>query len=34
MEGDFPILINGKNTISWSSSGDVKLEITPRWRCI
>ena len=32
MTGDYPILLVGENTISWT--GNVtKVELTPRWRC-
>ncbi len=32
MTGDYPILLVGENTISWSGTV-TKIELTPRWRC-
>ena len=32
MTGDYPILVVGNNTISWSGTV-TKIELTPRWRC-
>lgn len=31
MTGDFPVLIPGVNTISWTGSGVTQVKITPRW---
>ena len=31
MTGDFPVLIPGENTISWTGSGVTQVNITPRW---
>lgn len=33
MTGDYPILSIGKNIISWTGT-TIKVELTPRWRCI
>lgn len=32
MTGDYPILLVGENTISWTGSV-TNIELTPRWRC-
>ena len=31
--GEYPVLINGENLISWDSN-ITKLEIQPNWRCL
>jgi phage-related protein len=31
MTGDFPVLVPGDNTISWSGSGITSVTVTPRW---
>ena len=33
LEGDYPVLKDGENTISYSSNVS-KFEIQPRWRCL
>lgn len=32
MTGEYPVLLIGKNTISWTGTV-TKIELTPRWRC-
>ena len=31
--GEYPVLINGENLISWDSN-ITRLEIQPNWRCL
>ena len=31
MTGDYPVLVPGENTISWTGSGVTSVQITPRW---
>lgn len=31
MTGDFPILVPGDNSISWTGSGITSVKLTPRW---